>query len=284
MVKFPLLCFDVEWCVKYDVKLRPIHYASVSGGKDSFYMLNLILHNLDKYPLDMVVHFELEIDWEWSKKVIDLMESRLKGCGIKFVRIRPRVTWKELFDKYGFPNAHAKWCNLEYKLDCKKQLNDWIISQNCRPVAYMGICADEKKRFKYDIGDWHNQDCCYPLAEEGIEEWEILEWARTQPIFENYYKYFGRQGCKLCPFLTMKEMAYLLKTDPETFEYMFDCIKDTEHRLRADKGIEWLFKGAGADEIKKRVKHKWLNILENEENQITIYDFVNQANKNIGKF
>lgn len=50
--------------MKYDLKLRPIHYASVSGGKDSFYMLNLILNNLDKYPLDMVVNFDLEIDWD----------------------------------------------------------------------------------------------------------------------------------------------------------------------------------------------------------------------------
>lgn len=47
---------------KYDLKLRPIHYASVSGGKDSLYMLGLILENQDKYPLDVVVNFDLEID------------------------------------------------------------------------------------------------------------------------------------------------------------------------------------------------------------------------------
>ena len=29
--------------MKYDLKLRPIHYACVSGGKDSLYMLGLIL-------------------------------------------------------------------------------------------------------------------------------------------------------------------------------------------------------------------------------------------------
>jgi tRNA(Ile)-lysidine synthase TilS/MesJ len=34
--------------MKYDINLRAIHYASVSGGKDSFYMLNLILNKLDK--------------------------------------------------------------------------------------------------------------------------------------------------------------------------------------------------------------------------------------------
>lgn len=40
--------------------LRPSYWASVSGGKDSLFMLNFILHNLDRYPLDGVVHFELE--------------------------------------------------------------------------------------------------------------------------------------------------------------------------------------------------------------------------------
>ena len=44
--------------------LRPIHYASVSGGKDSLYMLLIILKNPQKYPLDLVVHFELETNWE----------------------------------------------------------------------------------------------------------------------------------------------------------------------------------------------------------------------------
>lgn len=43
--------------------LRPSYWASVSGGKDSLYMLKYILTNIDKYPLDGVIHFELEIDY-----------------------------------------------------------------------------------------------------------------------------------------------------------------------------------------------------------------------------
>lgn len=31
-----------------EIALRPSYWASVSGGKDSLYMLNLILHNLDR--------------------------------------------------------------------------------------------------------------------------------------------------------------------------------------------------------------------------------------------
>lgn len=261
--------------MKQNLSLRPIHYASVSGGKDSFFMLNLILNNQDKYPLEMVVHFELEIDWGWSKKVIDFMEERCVKHGIKFVRIKPRKTWEEIYNKYGFPNGRARWCNSEYKLDCKKQLNKWIADQNCRPLAYIGLCADEKQRFKYDIGDWEEQDVCYPLAEEGIEEWQILEWAKKQPIFENYYNYFTRQGCRMCPQMSMLEMAYLLKTDEPTFNYMFDCIRKTEDKIFAEKGKIWKFKGYGADVIESRIRSKWVNELENMENQLTISQFLN---------
>lgn len=170
--------------VKYDLKLRPIHYASVSGGKDSFYMLNLILNNPDKYPLDMVVNFDLEIDWDWCKDVISMMEQRCQDHGIKFVRIKPRKTWAELYAKYDMPRKFVRWCNSEYKLDCKRQLNKWIKDQNCRPIAYIGFCADETKRFMYEVGtDWNMQEECYPLAEEGIVEDDILEWAKTVPIF-----------------------------------------------------------------------------------------------------
>lgn len=42
-----------------ELVLRPTYWASVSGGKDSLFMLNYILHNLHRYPLHGVVHFEL---------------------------------------------------------------------------------------------------------------------------------------------------------------------------------------------------------------------------------
>ena len=80
-----------------EIALRPSYWASVSGGKDSLYMLNYILHNLDRYPLDGVVHFELEIDYPFIHDVIDYMESECKRFGIRFGRIKPRMTWEELY-------------------------------------------------------------------------------------------------------------------------------------------------------------------------------------------
>ena len=103
-----------------ELALRPSYWASVSGGKDSLFMLNLILHNLDKYPLDGVVHFELEIDYPFIKNVIDYMQSECERFGIRFVRLKPPKTWNELYEKYGFPSRMTRWCNGEYKIKAKK--------------------------------------------------------------------------------------------------------------------------------------------------------------------
>jgi len=84
--------------LKSEIVLRPSYWASVSGGKDSLFMLKYVLSNLDRYPLDGVVHFELEIDYPFIHEVIDYMESECKKFGIKFVRIKPHKTWSELYD------------------------------------------------------------------------------------------------------------------------------------------------------------------------------------------
>lgn len=254
----------------------PIYYASVSGGKDSAYMLDLL--NKRNYPLDLVVNFDLgDMEWEVSHKVVNLIEEKCNALGIRFIRFKPRKSWKELYDKYGFPTAHARWCNGEYKLDCKKQLESYLKHQGHRPVAYIGLCADETKRFKYKVGEETSCDVIYPLAEEGITEQDVRLWARKQPVFEGYYKSLNRMGCKFCPFLSSRELAYLLKNEPENFKYMFECIKDTEKRIYKEKGIVWKFRDVGADVIEERIRTKWSKTLQYEEASYDIFDILQET-------
>lgn len=256
--------------MKYDINLRPIHVASVSGHKDSLFMTEVILNNLDKYPLDMVVNFDLEIEWKWAKEVVDFMEQRFTQAGIKFVRIKPRKTFLELYEKYDIPTRNARWCNSDYKLDRKKQVTEWILQQNCRPIFYIGFCADETKRFKYEIGEWQYQDCCYPLAEEGITEDVVLEWAKEQPLFKGWYKHFKRAGCMLCPMLSRKEMAYLKYNYPDIWDKWVDMIDKYERRFNTT-----LF-GKPIAQIERVIIEKWIPILQNEDlyEQTTIFDFM----------
>lgn len=208
------------------IALRPSYWASVSGGKDSLYMLNLILHNLDKYPLDGVVHFELEIDFPFIHDVIDYMESECARFGIPFFRIKPRTTWKEFYDKYGFPTRKARWCNDKYKLDSLKQLKEFLLEKGCYVVNYIGYCADEMNRVQTEINS--KQKNVYPLVDFGITEDTILEWAKEQPIYNDYYKYNQRCGCMYCPMMSMANCAYLAYYYPEEYNKLIELAKNTE--------------------------------------------------------
>ena len=244
---------------QWDLSLNPIHYACLSGGKDSLYMLGVILKNPNKYPLDYVINYDLEIDWKWVKSSVSQIEQMCIKANIPFLRIKPRRKWLDFYEKYDMPTRRARWCNNLYKLDCEKQMIEWIKKQNCRPIAYIGFCLDEERRFKYQLGNWEKGTCCYPLAEEGITEDIILEWAKKQPIFSNWYKHFKRQGCMLCPMLTMKELAYLYKYENENFEKYFEYVKAYENKFNT------FFWKRPCEKVKERVISKWVNVLEEEE-------------------
>lgn len=151
------------------------------------------------------------------------MESRCKSYGVPFVRIKPRVSWFDLYDKFKFPTRKARWCN-KYKLDAKVQFDEFKKEQGYNTIYYIGYCVDEFKRYD-KRKDLHER---YPLVEENIEESVILQWAKDVPIFNDYYKYNDRCGCMFCPLQSMKNTLYLRRFYPdEYFKMMAMCI-DTE--------------------------------------------------------
>ena len=252
------------------IALRPSYWASVSGGKDSLYMLNYILHNLDRYPLNGVVHFELEIDYPFIHDVIDYMEFECKKFGIQFVRIKPRKSWEELYDKYGFPTRERRWCNSVYKLDAKRQLSKWLNEVGFYVVYYIGYCADEERRFNKRLSAKKLE--IYPLAENGINEDLILEWAKTQPIFNHYYKINRRCGCMYCPMTSYLNYAYLYKYYPDNFRFMIGKMRETEKLMEIKRGRPYsvisLNPKYNSEYLENIIKTKWLKKLnEIEESQ-----------------
>ena len=260
--------------MKNKIALRPSYWASVSGGKDSLYMLNYILHNLDKYPLDGVVHFELEIDYPFIHDVIDYMESECKRFGIKFIRIKPRKTWEELYyvpvkdgkSIRGYPTRKVRWCNEHYKTTAKSQLNEWMKSLGCYAVSYIGYCVDEEKRFDAkNIGVTE----VYPLVDAGITEDTILAWAKAQPIFNHYYETQRRCGCMYCPMSSYLNFAYLYKYYPDNFAYMIGKMRETEKIREAELGRPFSVYSSNpkynADYLEHIIKTKWLKILNDKE-------------------
>lgn len=254
---------------KNEIALRPTYWASVSGGKDSLLMLYIILNNPKKYPLDGVVHFELEIDFPFVKKVIDYMQSECEKLGIRFIRIKPKKTWEELYEKYGFPTRKFRWCNSKYKLNAKKQLEEFIKKQGYYTVYYIGYCKDEEKRYAKRI-DLQKIER-YPLVEEGIEEKEILEWAKKQPIFNHYYETQKRCGCMFCPIAKLICHAYTFKYYKKDFEYMIEKMKETEKvrkkELKRDFSCISSKPKYNAEYLENIIKNKWIKKLEEVENK-----------------
>lgn len=199
-------------------------------------MLNYILHNLDRYPLDGVVHFELEIDYPFIHNVIDYMETECKRAGI-------------------------------HKLDAKRQLSKWLNEVGFYVVHYIGYCADEERRFNKRLSAKKLE--IYPLAENGINEDVILEWAKTQPIFNNYYKTNKRCGCMYCPMSSFLNFAYLYKYYPENFRYMLEKMRETEELREKELGRPFSVISSNpkynADYLEHIVKTKWLKKLNEME-------------------
>lgn len=211
---------------KHETAMHPSYWASLSGGKDSLYMFHFILQNADKYPLDGVVHFELEIDYPFISDVVDYAEEECRKRNIAFRRIRPRKTWLELYAKRGFPTRNCRWCNSEYKLDAMRRFSDELKNKGLYSITYIGYCVDEERRMLSQKKT--NPQNVYPLAENGIIEATILEWAKKQPIFNNYYKYNRRCGCMCCPLASMNSSAYLRYFYPDEFSKNMELAKRTE--------------------------------------------------------
>jgi len=232
------------------------------------FMLNYILHNLDRYPLHGVVHFELDIDYPFIKNVIDYTEKQCTKQGIVFYRIKPRKSFKELYDKYGFPTIKKRWCNDRYKMDAQKQLTEFLKQNSCKPIFYIGYCYDEVKRYqKRKTGAE-----IYPLVEAKIEEDVILEWAKIQPIFNDYYKFNRHCGCMFCPMQSMLSSAYLLKYYSKQYEEMITMAKATEQSRESERGgpfSVWRKDRKYNTEYRdKRVREVWLPKIEEIEKQL----------------
>ena len=252
--------------MKNEIAKVPSYWACVSGGKDSLYMLYYILHHQNQYPLNGVVHFELEIDYPFIHDVINEMEKECKRFGIPFMRIRPSKTWEELYNKNGFPSSVARWCNSAYKLDARRKHTNWLHEHNLTPVWYIGYCVDEVKRYSNRKGAE-----IYPLVDAGIEESAILSWAKHQPIFNHFYETHRRCGCMYCPMASKLEFAYLYKYYPDNFDYMIEKMKLTEKSLFVKYGRKISVTSGNpkynADYLENIIKTKWIKKLNELEEQ-----------------
>lgn len=161
-----------------------------------------------------------------------------------------------------------RWCNSKYKLNAKRQLDDWMRLLGYYTVFYLGYCADEEKRFLKRMKP--NMREIYPLVENNIYESEIWKWAKELPVYNNYYKTNKRCGCMYCPMSSYINFAYLLKYYPENFDFMIARMRETEKLREAELGRPFSVTSSNpkynADYLDYIIRTKWLKILSEKEN------------------
>lgn len=247
--------------------MKKQYWASLSGGKDSLYMFNLILGNLDKYPLDGVVYFDLEIDFPFIKNVMREVEEKCKANNIRYLAVKPNKSWEEYYNKYLYPTRVKRWCNDKYKLSAKKIFIKMMQDEDVDVVFYVGYCADEKTRYEKRRGKER-----YPLVEEEIREETILQWARREAVFNEYYVTQKRAGCMGCPMSSRINFAYVAKYYPQQFEDMISKMRDTEARMEAKLGRPFSAISSNpkynANYLERNVREKWVPILEKREKEM----------------
>lgn len=267
--------------MKNEINLIPSYWASVSGGKDSLFMLKLLMDQRERYPLDGVIHLELEIDYPFIKDVVNEMELMCKAVHVPFLRFKPSRTWEEIYyskiektgNIVGFPTRKVRWCNSKYKLSAFHQFVKYLLAQGRSVVSYIGYCVDEEERYTKR----HTKHEIYPLVENGIFETDILQWAQNQPIFNNYYLTNKRCGCMYCPMASYINYAYLYKYYPEQYKYMIDKMRETE-RIREDElGRPFSCIQSNpiynADYLDNQIKTRYIHELEYQENNVQLSFF-----------
>ena len=217
------------------VVLQNYYVASVSGGKDSLYMLKVLFENRNQYPLHALLHCDLEIDYPVANNVIDYMEKEANKLGLPMIRVKPIFTFNEGIQKYGYPTRKARWCN-KWKLSGIENFRQSIKSTGKRLIQYIGYCYDEDKRFKINPNTQGDFDLIYPLAQHKIKEEDVLNWARNINIFGDYYLYNKRMGCMFCPMQSRDNLAYLKYSQPDIYNQYMKSVNEYEEKMSLKLG------------------------------------------------
>ena len=92
-----------------EIQVEKTYWASVSGGKDSLKMLHIILENPQKYPLNGIVHWKLEIDYDFVENVCEFYKQLSEKLGIPYYEIKPRTSYFELIEKPNGVTGIIRW-------------------------------------------------------------------------------------------------------------------------------------------------------------------------------
>jgi len=213
------------------------YIVTISGGKDSVAMTDLLLKN--NYPVDYVVFNDTSMEFKEMYDYIDKINLYFKKKYNKeIIKISPKIEFKEhIFKKrikgknkghaIGFLSPEMGFC--EYRTYNKNlTLKNWLNKNKINNYTlYIGFTNDETKRankFKEN-----NKNVIFPLIDYfDMSEKDCLKYLKENNLENPLYKYFSRTGCKFCHYQSEQDWYHIWKYFNEDWQEL----KELEKRIK----------------------------------------------------
>lgn len=213
------------------------YIATLSGGKDSVTMCDLLLKN--GYPVDYIVFYDTLQEFPLMYEYIEKLKVYFKDRYNKEIIIaKPKSTFEDwcygkinkknaLYDGYirGIPMVWSEPCY--WRRESKvKPFDDLINQLNIKEhKTYIGFTIDEKNRIMKD------DKFIYPLIDHfNMSENDCKKYLVDQEMENPLYRFFNRTGCGICPAQSKKAWFEVWKNFKDTWNYMKQ-IEDELFRL-----------------------------------------------------
>lgn len=211
------------------------YIASVSWGKDSTYMLlELIKRN---YPLNEVVFYDTEMEFQAVYDVRDKILPLLADCGIEYTELKPDTPFLyNMFDRKvqsrdGTIHYGYSWCGGRCRWGTTDKLQA-IDKYAKNETVYVGIAADEPERIAklkpYKIA---------PLADWGVTESDALHGCYNagfdwQECGYRLYDLLDRVSCWCCANKNLKELRNIYMYMPQYWDKLKELQSRTERPMK----------------------------------------------------
>jgi len=217
------------------------YIATISGGKDSVTMCDLLLKN--NYPVDYIVFNDTTKEFDEMYNYIIKLKKYFKDRYNKTIittypirnfkdSILRKVTRSKTDLRNGqyvgipVPDGNRIRCHLRKTL--KQNPTDIFIRKYLKHTdykIYVGFTTNERKRaVKNNIN-------IYPLIDYfNMSERDCQQYLIQQDMENPLYKYFTRTGCSLCPFQSPKDWYNIYHHFPKVFKEALDIEDILQHQ------------------------------------------------------
>lgn len=203
-----------------------VHIATLSGGKDSTAMVDMLLRN--GRPLDHIVFkdtlHEFEPMYRYVKRLSEYFKARYSK---EVITLKPEISFEDsVFGKIskgeneglirGLPAPQAMGFCTWRRESKTRPFERWLKEQGITEYKiYIGYTTSEIHR------KMSGDEFLYPLIDDFcMSETDCAAYLKEREMENPLYRYFTRTGCSFCPAQSDRSFFQVWKHFPKDWEYM----------------------------------------------------------------